>query len=117
MIKIEAIVRPERVNLVIAALEDAGCTGYHLFNITGAGQQRGVEVFTGRGAGTVVRTALPKTLISTVIPDDMKDSVIEAIVGAARSAGDGAIGDGKIFISKMDEVVRVRTGESGDIAL
>lgn len=117
MIKIEAIVRPERVNLVLTALEEAGCTGYHLFNITGAGQQRGVEVFTGRGAGTVVRTALPKTMITTVVADGMKDTVVEAILGVARTGEEGAIGDGKIFISAIEDVVRVRTGESGDVAL
>ena len=117
MIKIEAIVRPERVNLVLTALEEAGCTGYHLFNITGAGQQRGVEVFTGRGAGTVVRTALPKTMITTVVADDMKAAVIEAILEVARTGEEGAIGDGKIFISGIDDVVRVRTGESGSVAL
>jgi nitrogen regulatory protein PII len=117
MIKIEAIVRPERVNLVLTALEEAGCTGYHLFNITGAGQQRGVEVFTGRGAGTVVRTALPKTMITTVVADGMKAAVIEAILAVARTGEEGAIGDGKIFISGIDDVVRVRTGESGDVAL
>jgi nitrogen regulatory protein P-II 1 len=117
MIKIEAIVRPERVNLVVDALESAGCAGYHLFNIHGAGQQGGVEVFTGRGAGTATRSALPKTLITVVVSDASKDSVVEAIIDAAKTGEEGAIGDGKIFITEISDVIRVRTGERGDSAL
>ena len=117
MIKIEAIVRPERVNLVVDALEGAGCAGYHLFNIHGAGQQGGVEVFTGRGAGTVTRSALPKTLITVVVNDASKESVIEAIISSAKTGDEGAIGDGKIFVTEISDVVRVRTGERGDNAL
>ncbi len=117
MYKIDAIVRPERTNLVIEALEEAGCTGYHLFNITGAGQQKGVEVFTGRGAGTAIRTALPKTLISTVVAEEMKEGAIEAILSSARAGEEGAIGDGKIFITRIDEVIRVSSGERGTAAI
>ena len=76
MIKIEAVVRPERVNVVVDALVDAGCGGYHVSNVTGKGTQQGVEVFTGRGATTTTRAALPKTVITTVVADDMKDAVI-----------------------------------------
>ena len=75
MIKIEAVVRPERVNVVVDALVDAGCGGYHVSNVTGKGTQQGVEVFTGRGATTTTRAALPKTVITTVVADDMKDAV------------------------------------------
>lgn len=117
MIKIEAIVRPERVNLVVDALADAGCAGYHLFNIHGAGRQGGVEVFTGRGAGTVTRSALPKTLITVVVSDAKKDSVIEAITSSARTGEEGSIGDGKIFITEISDAIRVRTGERGDDAI
>ena len=117
MYKIDAIVRPERTNLVIEALGDAGCNGYHLFNITGAGQQKGVEVFTGRGAGTAIRTALPKTLISTVVTEEMKEAAVNAIITAARAGAEGAIGDGKIFITRVDEVIRVSTGERGTDAI
>ncbi len=116
MIKIEAIVRPERVNQVTAALEEAGCGGFHYQNVTGQGRQRGVEVFTGRG-GTMVRAATSKTLLVTVIPDAMRDAAVEAIIGAARSPGDGEIGDGKILISRVEDAVRVRTGERGDSAI
>ena len=117
MIKIEAIVRPERVNLVVDALVEAGCGGYHLFNIHGAGKQGGVEVFTGRGTGTATRSALPKTLITIVISDSQKDAAIEAIIGSAKTSEEGAIGDGKIFVSEVSDAIRVRTGERGDDAL
>lgn len=117
MIKIEAVVRPERVNLVVEALLEAGCGGYHVANVTGKGTQQGVEVFTGRGATTTTRAALPKTVVTTVVKADTKDAVVEAIVNASRSGSDGAIGDGKIFVSPVSEVIRVRTGEKDDAAL
>jgi len=116
MIKIEAIVRPERINSVTAALENAGCGGFHYQNLTGQGQQGGVEVFTGRG-GRMAKAAVPKTLLVTVVPEGMKEAVIEAIVDSARSPGEGQIGDGKIMISQVEDVVRVRTGERGETAI
>ena len=117
MIKIEAIVRPERINIVVSAIEAAGCRGYHYENVTGRGQQGGIEVFTGRGGTTATRTALPKTLLVVVVDDKDKDRIIGAIIAAARSGPDGAIGDGKIFVSPVTEVVRVRTGERNSAAL
>ena len=117
MISIEAIVRPERVSQVTAALEDAGCPGFYYYNITGEGRQRGVEVFVGRGGQMATRHTVPKTLIRTVITEDLKDAIIEAIVGAAKGPGEGAIGDGKIFISQVDDAVRVRTSEHGAEAI
>ena len=63
------------------------------------------------------RASVPKTIISAVVKDDQKDAVIEAIVSNARSGEDGAIGDGKIFVSPVSEVVRVRTGERDALAL
>jgi nitrogen regulatory protein PII len=117
MIKIEAVVRPERVNVVVEALLDAGCGGYHVSNVTGKGTQQGVEVFTGRGATTTTRAALPKTVITTVVKASMKDAVIEAILDASKTGEEGQIGDGKIFISSISEVIRVRTGEKDDAAL
>ena len=116
MIKIEAIVRPERINQVTQALEEAGCPGFHYQNVTGQGQQRGVEVFTGRG-GSMARAAVAKTLLVTIVPDTLKDAAIEAIVEAARTPPDGQIGDGKIVTTRIDEAVRVRTGEKGDSAI
>jgi nitrogen regulatory protein PII len=117
VIKIEAIVRPDRVNIVIDALAAVGCRGFNVQNVNGRGQQQGVEVFTGRGATTATRTSLPKALITTVVPEADKEKIIEAIVSAARSSEEGAIGDGKIFVSAILEVVRVRTGERNEAAL
>jgi len=117
MIKIEAVVRPERVNLVIEALLEAGCGGYHISNVSGKGTQQGVEVFTGRGATTTTRAALPKTIVTTVVKSSLKDAVVEAIVIASRSGTDGQIGDGKIFVSPVSEVIRVSTGEKDEAAL
>ena len=117
MISIEAIVRPERVSQVTAALVDAGCPGFYYYNITGQGRQRGVEVFVGRGGTMTSRASVPKTLIRTVVTDSLKDAVITAIVESARSPGDGEIGDGKIFVSTVEDAVRVRTSEHGDAAI
>ena len=114
MLKIEAIFRPERVNAVSNALVEEGVTGFHYQNVTGQGQQAGIEVVTGRGGATTTRSAVSKTLLVTVVEDDKKDAVVEAIVSATRS---GEIGDGKIFVSAVSDAVRVRTGESGDSAL
>ena len=117
MIKIEAIVRPERIAAVVEALDAAGCGGYNYVNVTGRGNQQGIEVFTGRGSTTTRRSSLPKVLITTVVSDDKKEAVIAAVIGAARSGEEGNIGDGKIFISPVSEVVRVRTGERDGAAL
>jgi len=117
MIKIEAVIRPERVNTIVDALIDAGCGGYHVANVSGKGTQQGVEVFTGRGATTTTRAALPKSIITTVVSASMKDAVVNAIIEAAKSGEEGQIGDGKIFVSPVSEVVRVRTGERDSSAL
>ena len=117
MIKIEAVIRPERVNPVVDALIDAGCGGYHVANVSGKGTQQGVEVFTGRGATTTTRAALPKSIITTVVSASMKDAVVNAIIEAAKSGEEGQIGDGKVFVSPVSEVIRVRTGERDSAAL
>ena len=117
MIKIEAIIRPEKVNQVSAALSDVGCGGFHYQNVTGQGRQQGVEVFTGRGGQTATRAAMPKTIITTVVRDDLKDAVITAILKAAKTGDEGTIGDGKIFVSNISDAVRVRTEESGEDVL
>ena len=117
MIKIEAVVRPERVNTVVDALLEAGCGGYHVANVSGKGTQQGVEVFTGRGAITTTRAALPKSIVTTVIVESLKDAVVAAIIDASKSGEEGQIGDGKIFVSAITEVIRVRTGEKDSAAL
>ena len=114
MLKIEAVVRPERTSTVLEALTAAGVKGYSYWNITGKGQQEGVEVFTGRGGHLSHRVALPKTMIMTVIPNGMKDAVIASIVDSARTGEEGAIGDGKIFVSQIEGATRVSTGEMGE---
>ncbi|MDA1279883.1 MAG: P-II family nitrogen regulator [Chloroflexi bacterium] len=117
MIKIEAVVRPERVNTIVEAIVAAGCGGYHVLNISGKGTQQGVEVFTGRGATTTTRAALPKSIVTTVVIESLKDAVVAAIIDSAKSGVEGRIGDGKIFISTISEVIRVRTGERDNAAL
>lgn len=117
MVKIEAIIRPERVGLVVEALERVGCGGFHLLNVTGRGNQKGVEIFVGRGTSSATRSSLPKTLVVTVVEDRDQDKVVDALIEANRSGEQGRIGDGKIFISPVSEVVRVRTGEKNEKAL
>ena len=116
MIKIEAIVRPERVNSVTEALEQAGSGGFLYQNVTGQGQQGGVEVFTGRG-GAMAKAAVSKTLLVTIVPEAMKEAIIEAIIDSARGPDGGQVGDGKIIVSQVKDVVRVRTGERGETAI
>jgi len=116
MLKIEIIVRPERISQVASALDSAGCTGYNYVNVTGRGRQGGVEVVTGRGGQTATRSVVPKTLITTVISEDSLDGVIEGVTEAARTPG-GNIGDGKIFVSEVKDVVRISSGERGDVAI
>ncbi|MDA0799590.1 MAG: P-II family nitrogen regulator [Chloroflexi bacterium] len=117
MISIEAIVRPERVSQVTAALVEAGCPGFYYYNITGQGRQHGVEVFVGRGGAMATRSTVPKTLIRTVINEDQKDAIVAAIVASAKGPGEGDIGDGKIFVSQIEDAVRVRTGDHGAAAI
>jgi nitrogen regulatory protein P-II 1 len=117
VLKIEAIVRPDRINIVIEALNEVDCRGFNVQNLNGRGQQQGVEVFTGRGATTATRTSLPKALITIVVTDEDKEKIVEAILNSARSSEEGTIGDGKIFVSPISEVIRVRTGERNEEAL
>ena len=116
MIKIEAIIKPEKANSIGVALEEAGVGGYFLSNITGKGNQKGVEVTTGRGTTKMTRSSVPKTVITTVVDDSQKQKVLDIILEYAKT-GEGEIGDGKIFITKIDEVIRVRTNETREEAL
>ena len=117
MIKIEIIVRPERIGGVTEALDASGCTGYYYANITGQGRQGGVAVITGRGGQTTTKSAVPKTLITTVVDESIVDKVIDAVIEAARTPNGGNIGDGKIFVSPVTDVVRVSSGERGQVAM
>ena len=87
-----------------------------MLNVTGKGNQKGVDVLPGRGTSTITRSAIPKTLITTVVSDDLKNKVIDILISGAKS-GEGSIGDGKIFISKVDDAIRIRTNEKGKKAL
>ena len=113
MQKIEAIIRPEKLNDVKQALDDLGFHGMNLIQVTGRGAQRGI-VHQGRGGETVTVDLLPKMKVEVVVPDTAVERVIDAIIAAART---GNIGDGKIFVIPVAEAVRVRTGERGDVAV
>ena len=112
MKKIEAIIKPFKLDEVREALSEIGVSGLTVTEVKGFGRQKGhTELY--RGAEYVV-DFLPKVKIEIVVLDDTVDNVIEAIVKAART---GKIGDGKIFVSNVEQVVRIRTGESGDTAI
>lgn len=113
MKKIEAIVRPEKLHEVKDALDDLGFHGMTFTQVTGRGAQRGV-VHQGRGGETVTVDLLPKVKIEVVVPDLAVERVIEAICKGART---GNIGDGKIFVIPVEEAIRVRTGERGEVAV
>lgn len=112
MKKIVAIVRPSKFEAVKKALIEVGCTGMTIKEVKGHGRQIGI---TERYRGSDYRVdILPKTEIDTVVNNDSVDKVIETIVNAART---GTIGDGKIFISPVEDVIRIRTGERGKDAI
>jgi nitrogen regulatory protein P-II 1 len=107
MKKIEAIIRPERLNTVKAALEEIGVHGMTVYEVQGRGEQKGLE-FTHR-AGKYRIDLLPKRKIDIIVPDEQVQQVVEKIISAART---GEIGDGKIFISAVEKAIKIRTGES-----
>ena len=112
MKKIEAIIKPFKLDEVREALSDIGVTGLTVTEVKGFGRQKGhTELY--RGAEYVV-DFLPKIKVELVIADTLLDRAMEAIITAART---GKIGDGKIFVSDMEQVVRIRTGESGEAAI
>lgn len=113
MKKIEAIIRPEKLNDVKSALDDLGFHGMNFIQVTGRGAQRGV-VHQGRGGEAVTVDMLPKLRLEIVVSDIAVERVIDAIIQSART---GNIGDGKIFVVPIDEAIRVRTGERGDVAV
>ncbi len=113
MKKIEAIIRPEKINDVKQALDDIGIHGMNFIQVTGRGAQRGV-VHQGRGGETVTVDLLPKVKVEVVVTDIAVERVIDAIISVSRT---GNIGDGKIFVMNIEEAVRVRTGERGEVAV
>jgi len=112
MKKVEAIIKPFKLDEVREALSNEGITGLTVSEVKGFGRQKGhTELY--RGAEYVV-DFLPKVKLEMVIPDDKLDGCIDAITGAAKT---GKIGDGKIFVSSVERVIRIRTGEEGDSAI
>ena len=112
MKKIEAIIKPFKLDPVREALDALGVQGMTITEVKGYGRQKGhVEMY--RGAEYAV-SFIPKVKIETVVTDDLVDKVVAAITEKAKT---GKIGDGKIFISTIDEVVRIRTGDTGEIAI
>ena len=112
MKKIEAIIKPFKLDEVKESLQEVGVQGLSVIEAKGFGRQEGhTELY--RGAEYVV-DFLPKIKIEVVIPDDQLETVIEAIIGAART---DKIGDGKIFVSNIEQAIRIRTGEDGVDAL
>jgi nitrogen regulatory protein P-II 1 len=112
MQKIEAIIQPSKLDAVKDALVEAGISGITISEARGHGRQKGhTEFYRGREYAVDL---LPKVKLELVVSDEMKDKAIEAIISVART---GRIGDGKIFVSKIDEAIRIRNDERGEIAL
>ncbi len=112
MKKVEAIIKPFKLDEVREALSEIGVTGLTVTEVKGFGRQKGhTELY--RGAEYVV-DFLPKVKVEVIIADNLVERAIEAIVKAART---GKIGDGKIFVTSVEQVVRIRTGESGEAAV
>ncbi len=109
---VTAIIKPFMLDAVREALSDIGVQGITVTEVKGFGRQKGhTELY--RGAEYVV-DFLPKTKLEVAIGDDQVDTVVEAVSKAAHS---GKIGDGKIFVSSLEQVIRIRTGETGDDAI
>ena len=109
---ITAVIKPFKLDDVREAVAEIGIQGITVTEVKGFGRQRGhTELY--RGAEYVV-DFLPKAKIELAVDDDVAEQVIEAITNAART---GKIGDGKIFVSSLEEVIRIRTGETGEQAL
>ena len=112
MLKIEAIIKPHKLEEVQTALVDIGIQGMTVFEVKGFGRQKGhTEMY--RGAEYKV-DFVPKLLLTVAVKDEQSDQVVNAIQKAAST---GKIGDGKIFVTRIEEVMRIRTGETGPEAL
>ena len=112
MVKIEAVIRPDKLDDVKAGLDEIGITGITVTEVRGAGQQRGY-VHRYRGAEYRVNL-LEKMKLETVVADHLVDPAVEVIVSTGRT---GEVGDGKIFLIPVADAVRVRTGERGEAAI
>ncbi len=109
---VTAVIRPSKLDDVVEALSSIGVGGFTVTEVKGFGRQQGhVEVYRG---AEYEATSVPEIRIDTAIPDNLLDKVIETLEQAART---GKIGDGKIFVSALDQTVRIRTGEKNEAAL
>ena len=112
MIKIEAILQPSKLDAVKDALLEAGVEGMTILEARGHGRQKGhTEFYRGR---EYTVDLLPKVKIELVVKDEQKEKTLQAIISTART---GRIGDGKIFLSKIDDAIRIRNDERGETAL
>jgi len=112
MTKLEAIIQPSKFESVKGILTELGIQGMTIFEVRGHGRQKGhTEVYRGREYSVDL---LPKIKIELVIPDELVDSAVDAII---KTAWTGKIGDGKIFLSKIDEAIRIRNQERGTAAI
>ena len=112
MTKIEAIIQPSKLEAVKNALHDVGVEGMTVLEARGHGRQKGhTEVYRGR---EYTVDLIPKIKLEMVLPDEMAEKAVQAIVNTARS---GKIGDGKIFLTRVDDAIRIRNDERGDRAL
>ncbi len=107
MIMIRAIIRPEKVGLVLSELSDAGFPAVTKMDVMGRGKQRGVKV------GDVYYDEIPKEMLMIVVNDTEKDDVINIIVKNSKTGQKGAFGDGKIFVSPVEEVYTISSGSKG----
>lgn len=112
MKRIIAVIRPERYEIVKKALLDVGCEGMNVSEVKGRGRQLGIRE-SYRGSKYCI-DLIPKTRLELIVNDEELETVLEAIVESART---GEIGDGKIFVSDVAEVIRIRTGERGSDAV
>jgi nitrogen regulatory protein PII len=112
MKRVECIVRPHLLDAVKSGLQEVGVTGITVTEVRGFGRQKG-HTETYRGAEYKI-DFLPKVKIEIALPDEMVDTVVDSVLKTART---GKFGDGKIFVSTLDEVVRIRTGERGENAV
>jgi nitrogen regulatory protein P-II 2 len=112
---IMAIIQPSRLEAVKTALSTVGVQGITVSDVRGVGRQKGhTEIYRGHEYRVDL---IPKVRIDIAVDDDAVDRVIEAITKNAKSSAEGKIGDGKIFVTGLEEVVRIRTGEMGTAAL
>lgn len=107
MLMIRAIVRPEKTSKIMKAMFEAGYVAVTKVSVVGRGKQRGIKI------GEVTYDELPKELLIVVVKDEDKDFCVSTIMDAARSKGGGAYGDGKIFITPVDEAYTISTGAKG----